>query len=294
MPMPVPVSSGTLKGKGTPEPLSSNSSVPSTRPSPPRSTLKPPSRVVDEDYDEPGVADALMGLAGYRAPDAPPAPAQSPTVSSGRGRLPSPRPAEHRDSVSSSASRSRHSPPSRSNSLKRPLSPAPEDVPENKRTRVENIRRQSPGTPVPSVRQSPVPFRLQPASRSPEVRQSINEPAPYPQSPPLPAKLPPHPKPIGAGHASISNGNVHQLPPIATLASPASTTPSHPSPAAALDDRMQVDNGPRSVSPSSRPKPVDTLPPLRASHSRSNSGTRGTASPTSSRHSQEKMEVSAA
>ena len=294
MPMPVPVPSGTLKGKGTPEPLSSNSSVPSTRPSPPGSTLKPPSRVVDEDYDEPGVADALMGLAGYRAPDPPLAPAQSPTVSSGRGRLPSPRPAEHRDSVSSSASRGRHSPPSRSNSLKRPLSPAPEDVPENKRTRVDNIRRQSPGTPVPSVRQSPVPFRLQPASRSPEVRQSINEPAPYAPSPPLPAKLPPHPKPIGAGHSSISNGNVHQLPPIATLASPASTTPSHPSPAAALDDRMQVDNGPRSVSPPSRPKPVDTLPPLRASHSRSNSGTRGTASPTSSRHSQEKMEVSAA
>ena len=290
-PMPTPV---PLKGKGTPEPLSSNSSVPSTRPSPPGSTLRPPSRVVDEDYDEPGVADALMGLAGYRAPEPPNgAPVQSPT---GRGRPPS---AEHRDSVSSSASRSRHSPASRSDSLKRPLSPAAEDASENKRLRMDNVRRPSPGsggrdTPVPSLRQSPVPFRIQPASRSPEVRQSINEPAPYSQSPPLPAKLPPHPKPIGAGH---SNGNIHQLPPIATLASPTSTTPSHPSPAAASapDDRMQVDSGPRSASPLSRPKPADALPPIRASHSRSNSGgthpTRGTASPTSSRHSQEKMEV---
>ena len=94
--MPGPV--GMFKGNGTPEPLSSNSCVPLTQPSPLGSTLKLPSRVIDEDYDEPGITDALMGLAGYQAPDAPPsnaAPTQSPTISSGRGRLPSPHPTEH-------------------------------------------------------------------------------------------------------------------------------------------------------------------------------------------------------
>ena len=47
------------------------------------------------------------------------------------------------------------------------------------------------------------------------------------QSRPLLAKLPPHPKPIGADHSSIGNGSIHQLPPIATLVSPVSTAPSH-------------------------------------------------------------------
>ena len=71
-----------------------------------------------------------------------------------------------------------------------------------------------------------------------------------------------------------------------------------PLPVAAPDDRMQVDTGPCSVSPSSFSKPVDTLPPLRTSHLCSNSGgthpTRGTISPTSSCHSQEKVDVSSA
>ena len=73
--------------------------------------------------------------------------------------------------------------------------------------------------------------------------------------------------------------------------------PSLPLPVAAPDNGMQVDTGPCSVSPSSRPKPVDTLLPLRTSHLRSNSGgthpTRGTISPTSSCHSQEKVVSSA-
>jgi len=64
----------------------------------------------------------------------------------------------------------------------------------------------------------------------------------YAQSLPLPAKLPPHPKPTGIGHSSISKGSTHQLPPIAILVSPVSTTPSYYSPAAspAPDNRMQV------------------------------------------------------
>ena len=49
----------------------------------------------------------------------------------------------------------------------------------------------------------------------------------YAQSPPLPAKLPPRPKPIGADHSGISNGSTHQLPPIVTFVSPVSTAPSH-------------------------------------------------------------------
>ena len=122
-----------------------------------------------------------MRLVRYRAPDAlVPPPTQPPIISSGsgRGRLPSPRPsAEHQESASSSTSRSRYSPPSRSNLLKLLSSPPPDDVSENKRTRVDIISRQSSGsggrvTPVPSLRQSPDPFRIQPASRPPEVRQS--------------------------------------------------------------------------------------------------------------------------
>ena len=73
--------------------------------------------------------------------------------------------------------------------------------------------------------------------------------------------------------------------------------PSLPLPVAAPDNGMQIDTGPCSVSPSSRPKPVDTLLPLRTSHLRSNSGgthpTRGTILPTSSCHSQEKVVSSA-
>jgi hypothetical protein len=273
--------------KDTPEPSSSNGSASSNRPSPPGPTPRLPSRVVDDDYDEPGVADALMGLASYRAPDMP-APSnggtiQSPTVSSGRGQPPSPRPSvSHRDSVSSSTSRSRHSPPSRANSLKRPLSTGPEDPVENKRSRIDVGGRR---TPLPSTRPSPIPFRTQPASHSPEIRQaSMNDPQPYPSSPPLPAVLPPHPRPIGAGHSSHSNNNNNSnhinLPPIATL-SPGSTAPSHPSPSA-VDDRMVVDSA-RSGSPHSRSR----LPEI---HARTPPKRTTSSSPASSGHGQ--MEVS--
>lgn len=292
------------QSKGTPEPLSSNGSGSSNRPSPPGPAVRPPSRVVDDNYDEPGVAETLMGLASYRAPDAHAAlasngaGAHSPTVSSGGGRPASPRRSvSHRDSVSSSASRSRHSPPSRANSLKRPLSTGPDDNGDSKRSRIDTVmRRPSPGsggrhTPVPSTRPSPIPFRTQP-SHSPEVRQ---ESQPYPPSPPLPAVLPPHPRPIGAGLSHISNNNSGpiNLPPIATL-SPASTAPSHPSPAAnGSDERMQVDSAPRSASPSSRSKMSEVI---HHSHSRSLSSgtppTRASASPASSGRNQEKMEVS--
>jgi hypothetical protein len=265
--------------KDTPEPSSSNGS--SSRPSPPGAT-HPPSRVIDDDYDEPSVVESLMGLS--RAPDMPGpssgGPIQSPTVSSGRGQPPSPRPSiSHRDSVSSSTSRSRHSPPSRANSLKRPLSTGPEDLGDNKRSRIDVMGRKqsSPSggrrTPLPSTRPSPIPFRTQLASHSPETRQSLNDLQPFPASPPLPAVLPPHPRPIGAGlssHSNINNSSSINLPPIATLSSPVSTSPSHPSPSA--DDRMVVDSK-RSVSPHSRSRTIHSrTPPTRTTPSPASSG----------------------
>ncbi|KAF7972576.1 hypothetical protein HWV62_17708 [Athelia sp. TMB] len=247
-----PMGVAKAPSKGTPEPSTSNGSVASTRPSPPGPAPQPPSRVVDEDYDEPGVADALMGLSAYRAPDAPAAPLHSPRPS-----------LSARESASSGASRS---PPSRAGSgtLKRPLSPGPDEG-EHKRTRIDAlVGKASPPTstsanagrrtPVPSTRPSPIPFRTHlAASRSPEQQQP---PASrYAASPALPPVLPPHPKPYGLSSAGGGGkGAGVSLPPIATLSST-------PSPKGS-EDRMQVDSR-HSASPA---------------HSK-------TPSPTSSRHS---------
>jgi hypothetical protein len=288
----IPPFRGTVKG--TPEPSISNGSGSSNRPSPPGSILHPPTRIVDDDYDEPGVAETLMGLASYRAPDGAAASTSahgttihSPGVSSGRGPPSSPRPsASHRNSVSSSTSRSRHSSPSR-NSLKRQLSMGPEEMGENKRSRISNVmRKQSPTstgrrTPVPSTRPSPIPFRTQPTSHSPEILQAKNS-QPYPTSPLLPVVLPPHPRPIGAGLSSHNNsmGPIN-LPPIATLPSIA---PHSPPADGRPDDQMQIDSGHRSVSPPPRSNLIEVRSET--------SPKRTTPSPSSSRHSHEKMETS--
>jgi hypothetical protein len=187
-----------------------------------------------------------MSLSSYRAPDSATDPSHSPTGS--RHSDPSPRPGVHRNSVSST--RSHVSPPMSSATLKRPLSPGPEES-DNKRSRMEGVKRRvsSPaGVPRPSSRPSPIPFRTQPASHSPEARQPLD---PYPPpSPPLPAVLPPHPRPVGAGLSHVSTSGPIALPPIATL-SPPSTT--HSPTDRDRDDRMQVD-GHRSTSPPSRSK----------------------------------------
>lgn len=116
---------------------------------------------------------------------------------------------EHRQSMSSRAS-----PPS--SGMKRPLSPGPDDRDTDlKRSRIGSIssagngngnggRRVSPHSGS-GGRPSPIPFRQQPTSHSPEVRQP--EPRSFPPSPApaLPTMLPPHPRPIGMknpGHAS--------------------------------------------------------------------------------------------
>ncbi|KAK7468464.1 glucose repression mediator protein, variant 2 [Stygiomarasmius scandens] len=209
---------------GSPGPSSSNGSGSSARPSPTSAnTPRPPSRTIDEDYDEGvGVADTLLGLAASGGP------ANSPTVSAGsRHSDPSSRPpVSHRDSISSN--RSHMSPPPQP-PLKRPLSPGPEET-ETKRSRVDSVKRRAsspaPGrrTPTQSTRPSPIPFRTQPTSHSPEARHD-----PYPSSPPLaavPTVLPPHPRPLGAAgmssHSNGNNGSNIALPPIATL-SPTST-----------------------------------------------------------------------
>ncbi|EPQ61220.1 hypothetical protein GLOTRDRAFT_135744 [Gloeophyllum trabeum ATCC 11539] len=222
---------------GTPEPASYNGSGSgsanrSVQPSPSSASAHPPNRVVDEDYDE-GVADALMGLASYRggdarAPSANGSSSHSPHVSA-LGRPPaSPRvPLSHRGSISSHG---HGSPPMPTNSMKRPLSPGPEEMGEMKRSRMEGLKRRasSPSagrrTPGPSTRPSPIPFRQQPSSHSPESRQQMEGAHAFPPSPPLPAVLPPHPRPIGAGLSShASRPSQHMtLPPIATL-SPTST-----------------------------------------------------------------------
>jgi general transcriptional corepressor CYC8 len=233
---------GYPKGPGSPEVSSNGSgSSRSVQPSPTSATPHPPARVVDEDYDE-GVTAALMSLASYRAPDSATDPSHSPSARHSD-------PAPHRNSVSST--RSHATPPLSSATLKRPLSPGSDDALDNKRSRLEGAKRRasSPagglGTPLPSSRHSPVPFRIQAASHSPEARQPLD---PYPPpSPPLPAVLPPHPRPVGAGLSSHGTSGPIALPPIATLSPPSSPTDRD------RDERMQVD-GHRSTSPPSRTK----------------------------------------
>ncbi|TFY51136.1 hypothetical protein EVJ58_g10721 [Rhodofomes roseus] len=185
--------------KGSPHPSStgSGSASRSVQPSPTGSAPPPPSRVVDEDYDE-GVAEALMGLAasGSNAPyRGGPDPRSFGLTSgpgvprSGPGLSPTMLHHDRRPSMSSRAS-----PPT--TGQKRPLSPGPDDRDvEMKRSRVGSIssagngngRRVSPQSgsggrpsPVPS-RLSPIPFRQQPTSHSPEARQA--EARSYPPSP---------------------------------------------------------------------------------------------------------------
>jgi len=267
---------GYAKGPGSPEASSNGSgSSRSVQPSPTSATPRPPSRVVDEDYDE-GVADALIVLSSYRAPDnsgsAGDAPSHSPTMSSSHSRHsnPSPRP-PHRSSSNHAAS------PSQSAPLKRALSPGPEEN-ETKRSRMEMMKRRTSvsggrHTPASSTRPSPTPFRTQPASHSPEARQPHD---PYPPSPSLPSVLPPHPRPIGASHAQphvSSASTAIALPPIATL-SPQSTAAS-PSNHGDRDDKMHVD-GLRSSSPPSRGKLSEVIHPSSRSPP-----TKNTSSPSS-------------
>ena len=200
-----------LKGSPHPSSTGSGSAGRSVQPSPTGSAPHPPSRIVDEDYDE-GVAEVLVNLAqSSNAPYHSPADPRSFGPPSGPGGRPPPTHSPtimHRDRRPSMSSRA--SPPT---GTKRPLSPGPDDRDaELKRTRVSSIssggngngnggRRVSPHSGS-GGRPSPIPFRQQPTSHSPEARQ------PEGSSPgsSLPTMLPPHPRPIGMsnnpGHAS--------------------------------------------------------------------------------------------
>ncbi|KAF8624772.1 hypothetical protein AX15_005663 [Amanita polypyramis BW_CC] len=241
----------------TPEPVSSNGSSRSLQPSPTGATPRPPSRVLDEEYDE-GVADALIGLASMAGPQE--QAGHSPTASSGsRHNNPSPRPVpSHRNSVSSS--RSRASPPAQSATLKRPLSPGPDDSSDNKRSRTDIMKQRrlsSPTgrhTPISSSGPSPTPFRTQ-STHLPDSRQHHE---PYSSSPQLVAVvLPPHPQPKGL--SSHSNSSAPMLPPIATLSPTSASSPNGASDRD-RDDRMQVD-GSRSSSPPSKSKLSEVMHP---------------------------------
>ncbi|TEB14050.1 TPR-like protein [Coprinellus micaceus] len=279
--------------KGSPEPVSAARSV---QPSP-ISAPRPPVRSIDEDYDE-GV-DALMGLAQqhYRGlpphdatTPAPEHPAQSPAISP-RGRQhgppePSPRPPpSHRNSVSSQLSHA--SPSTQAAQLKRPRSPVSDNSDQSKRSRTDTsngstMERRKRTSPVQSTRPSPIPFRQQPASHSPEsrnvpVQDMYGERHSAGSPPPLGAVvLPPHPRPVGAGHSSVPGPGPHPgrgerevsmaLPPIATLSPPQSPRNVD------RDDRMQVDDRrPRTTSPPmpiarKDPRGMSRTPPSKHTH----------------------------
>ncbi|KAI0771034.1 hypothetical protein BD413DRAFT_476503 [Trametes elegans] len=227
------------KVNGSPEPSSSNGSGSANRsvqPSPTNSTHLPPTRALDEDYDE-GVADALIGLASYRPSD--PRGFAAPSGPGGN-RMVAPSPQQQhlsrRPSISSRTSPSTN---------KRPLSPGPDDHVDAKRSRVGSMsQRVSPPsngrpTPTPSTRLSPIPFRQQPTSHSPDMRQPPENARSYPNSPQLPTMLPPHPRPIGAGLAGHGAPSSMSLPPMATRSPPSHGASPHE------DERMHS----RSASP---------------------------------------------
>jgi glucose repression mediator protein len=131
--MPATFKIGSFSVKEGPETSSSGSR--SLQPSPTSAMPRPPSRVMDDDYDE-GITESLLTLSHYRVPEMQaPSTGDSqngqmhlPTVSNGsRHSAPSPHPSvSHHGSVSSS--RSRPSPPGAPGSLKRPLSPTLEEM----------------------------------------------------------------------------------------------------------------------------------------------------------------------
>lgn len=193
---------------GSPEPISSNGSGSASRsvqPSPTNSIHLPPAREIDEDYDnENEGVSGLLGLSrpsDSRAYPPPPPPGYSRSPPNNGGRMTATSP---HSMIKHPAMMGRNSP---SLNAKRPLSPGPEDHPESKRSRVGSLnRRVSPpdavrATPTPPTRPSPVPFRQQPTSHSPETRQGVDNS--YPPSPALPTMLPPHPRPIGAGMSGM-------------------------------------------------------------------------------------------
>ncbi|KAK7688149.1 hypothetical protein QCA50_008519 [Cerrena zonata] len=257
----------TTATNDSPEPMSSHgSSQRSLQPSPTNSVHGAPVRKLDEDYDG-DAAETLVNLHSYpQDPRGYPLPPPSgPMRSPPTTRLPagSPHTLAKYPMVMGR--------PQTPGVGKRPLSPGPDEHTESsKRAKMAMGQRRGPSpppgsrpTPTHSQRPSPIPFRQQPTSHSPESRQIDN--SSYPPSPPIPTNLPPHPRPTGlAGHA-IGPGAPGMLPPM-TSRSP---------PSAADDDRHRSSG---SVSPPRGKRDI-------VLSSGSPPGTKGTPSPSSSHHS---------
>ena len=284
---------------GSPEPSSNGSNGPgsanrSAQPSPTNSTPahRPPTRSLDEDYDGDGAgaaAEVLMNMASassYRGPNdprsfgAPAQPLRSPPDSRGPPQMSPHSMGKH------PAMMNRVSPPS---TVKRPLSPGPEDpVIEAKRSRVGSMSRRmsSPSAPATtSTRPSPIPFRQQPTSHSPEMRTGAEHAPSYPPSPALPTMLPPHPRPIGAMGATLAGHTSGPGMPLAPLTrSPPAASPT--------EERMRES---RSNSPNGQRMPAKRE--IVMHNARSPPGSKGTPSPASSHGSsgshRDKMVVSA-
>ena len=235
------VSTYAARGE-SPEPVSSGGSAVRSVHHSPTAAPVPPKRYVDEDYDE-GIAKVLMNLASHRTHVPTSQPLPPPPVQGSSGRA-SPRQMNpHRGSISSNRG-DRDSPAlSTGSNQKRPLSPTSEDngSGDMKRAKVDGpkLSPTSKQTPTPSTRPSPIPFRTQPTSSSPEVRQLDANHYRQASPPPLPAVLPPHPRPIGSGMA---------LPPIATISPTSSGSPGRD------EDRMAVDRPCSTTPPPSRAK----------------------------------------
>ncbi|KAK7059223.1 glucose repression mediator protein [Paramarasmius palmivorus] len=221
-------------------------------------TPRPPSRVVDEDYDE-GVADTLMSLAsaGGSSRD------RDVVMGSPHER---PHPPSHRDSVSSTRSFTMAS--ASPHSLKRALSPD-RSLDEDSNKRAGAKRRLSTPTPPgsggndrssngrrtpiqgSSTRPSPIPFRQQPTSAGPNSRSPEASPV---SGGGLGGILPPHPRPVGLASGSREREREGMnLPPIATL-SPTLTAGS-PADDREDDKRMTVDSPPKSRGGNERTTP---------------------------------------
>lgn len=305
--------------QGSPEPMGSNGSGSgsanrSAQPSPTNSIHLPPSREVDEDYDE-GVADALLHMSKtptYRNSGPSDPRSFGPPLVNGPGLSHSPPSGGRLPTQSSPHSMSKHpammhqpgrpSPPLN----KRPLSPGPDDMQtESKRSRVGSMSRHVPSptaaNATSSTRPSPIPFRQQPTSHSPEIRQG--EPASvgpaqnhsYPPSPALPTMLPPHPRPIG--HAGLASQGQQAPPPPPPSVAPGvpSNTRSPPNTTSPpMEDRDVRMRDSRSNSPSASRLPAKREIVLHAARSppgsvASGTGQKGTPSPASSHGSHSKL-----
>ncbi|KAG2120154.1 hypothetical protein DEU56DRAFT_928636 [Suillus clintonianus] len=219
----------------------------------PASPSCPPSRVVDDDYDE-GI-DTLLQFSQHPTP---------PTAD-----------------LFSSSSRSRPSPLEISGSLKRPLSPVADEM-DTKRSRVDGGKRSvsSPSggrrTPIPSSRPSPIPFRTQPL-HSPESRHTESHydqgghgfpSVPNPRIPPSRVILSLTTLPASCG---VSASSPPHWPCIAywsicpyRTSSHCHTVPSASNVPSPSDDRMILDSH-RSSTPPSRGKPSQVMNPAAGS-----------------------------